>query len=208
MYGSKILKIKTKNAKQSFYGTANLPTNQKLLVDTSSDPDKDEDLYGYYEIYQSATAKNFLGSIIENNCKELSPADVLFLLEFQVEETKDKNNKRVVTLNYVPQRFYHKYARGSSEDVSFATQRFNSVIKSNPEQAKLYLCHIELGKAHAFCARKLNNNWVLLDSLRKCPVKVKEENAMFEDYTIGGRASLMVFPDNTRASKVLASMTL
>jgi hypothetical protein len=101
------VEIKSKNAKRSFYGDEPLP-KEADLQDDSSTVALNYDLYGYYEIYSQTTPSTFLEALEKNKLCELSPPQVLFLLEFQMQPTTTSDGQKVINLNYVPHRFYHR----------------------------------------------------------------------------------------------------
>jgi len=193
-----VKKRRKQNADVTFYGKLNVP---KIgLSDTSSDPNFDEDLHGYWEIYQQTSEDNFLEAITE--LKELSPAQVLFLLEFQLVEQDN-----VIQLKYCPHRFYHRYSRNSlKEDQDFSKDTFKKVLQDS--KGPVYFNHIESGRAHAFGAMRTpgSSNWCLLDSLAENVIFVKNEELLVYQNNFGGRASVMIIPDNSRQTEILASI--
>ena len=153
-----------KDAKSSFYGDNDVPTGNFKEV---NDPKYNDDLHGYYEIYKSSSPMEmakvfftvtlplinlfFKKAIININFVELNPPQVLFLLQFQMKKSGNSDN---YVLEYVPHRFYHQYARSTSkEEKEFSKKMFIEAI-SNEGVDRIFLNHIEVGKAHAFCARR------------------------------------------------------
>lgn len=137
--------IKKKQTNTTFYGNKTPPHNDKGLQE-NSDPTKNEDLYGYYEIYTSAKESEMVEGIKNSGLKELSPAQVLFLLEFQMVESTNADGSKVVSLQYVPHRFYHRYARSeSSSDKEMSTKEFTKILETKHLESA-YFNHIESGK--------------------------------------------------------------
>lgn len=141
--------------------------------------------------------ESFLRELAESGFKELSPHQVMFLLEFSLKFENDK-----VTLVYTPHRFLHRYCRSTSvEDQKSSKEYFVNTTKLH-ESSKMYLCHCENGKSHAFAAMKKNESekgeWILLDSLVGAGLVVPGLKEMFDDYHMGARASVLVIPDGKR----------
>ncbi len=99
----------------------------------------------------------FVKAVLETGCSELSPPQVLFILEFQIHVTENQFN-----LVYVPHRFFHRYSRNpEAEDRSASERRFIREIGNG----SVYFNHIEVGKSHAFAAIKEGNGistiWII-----------------------------------------------
>ena len=63
-------------------------------------------------------------------------------------------NSENYMIEYVPQRFYHRYARVSDDkEKEFSNKMIVDAI-SKEGIDRIFLNHIESGRAHAFCARK------------------------------------------------------
>jgi hypothetical protein len=152
-------------------------------------------------------AMDALEAIASNKCRELSPPQLLFLLEFQMEETTE-GGRRMLHLKYCPHRFYHRYARSpNEEDQKFSKDFFLKAIHDS-QADRVYLCHLEVGKAHAFAAMRFDKQWFLLDSLSNQTVPLDNEATLIHDYQIGGRASVLAVADNSRKTEILHSLTL
>ena len=136
---------------------------------------------------------------MQQGIKELSPPQALFFLEFQLEIDVPT---KTFTIKYVPHRFYHRYARKNHES---ATQAFISVLSTQKDIERIYLCHVESGKAHAFGALKSGESWWLMDSLQYEPVPVKDETELWTKNELAGRASVMIVPDLKRKPIVVGS---
>jgi len=196
------------NAEASFYGSKPAPSDPKLLKDTSSNAELNDDLYGYFEIYSKTVPQQLLEALSNNKCKELSPSQCLFLLEFQLEE-KEENGKKVVSLYYAPHRFYHRYARNSDgNDQNYSKEQFLTVCEGVNVDVPIYLAHIEIGKAHAFGARKMKDSWILLDSLHKHVIPIKDQKKLFAEHDYAGRASVLMTADTNRPRKLLTHTEL
>jgi len=188
----------SKKCYMSIYGDQPIPLN---LEENNSHPEKNEDLNGYWEIYRSLTCESIIEAITNNDIKELSPPQVLFMLEFHL-AAKDNS----ICLTYTPHRFYHRYARNPNEaDKTYSSQRFAEIL-SEPQHKNakpIYLCHIEAGKAHAFAAYRIDSTgWALLDSLIKTPKYVAQEE-LFTLHPNAGRASVLCLQDFSRNTQTL-----
>jgi hypothetical protein len=140
--------------------------------------------------------------MLQKGIKELSPPHALFLLEFQIAFDKEA---KVFIIKYVPHRFYHRHARKQHD---YATQDFISVLATQKDIKRTYLCHVESGKAHAFGAIKSGESWWLMDSLQTEPVPVKDETQLWQKNDLAGRASVMIVPDLKRESIVVGTVPL
>mmetsp|Transcript_30211 Transcript_30211/g.33764 ORF Transcript_30211/g.33764 Transcript_30211/m.33764 type:complete len:283 (+) Transcript_30211:41-889(+) len=200
-YAKEITEIIKANSKSAFYGDIDVP----LEKDTSevSVPSKNTDLKGYYDIYNITDPKEFSSSLTKK-FKELSPQQVMFLLEFQYHVNKDTGSTE---LHYVPHRFYHRYARGQDQETSRKT--FVDIAKKVATK-QVYFNHIESGKAHAFAAAHVaeenNDYWVLLDSLWKRKVLQPDTEKFFSTKDHAGRASVMMIEDDSRKPSIIGAL--
>jgi hypothetical protein len=195
-----IHQIKQQNCDYSYYG--NNPVPQNNLEDENSDPVRNEDLHGYWQIYKSLTCESLIEALTKNNVRELSSPQVLFLLEFHLVQHDDKS----LSLMYTPHRFYHRYARSPKDnDKTNSSQRFTELL-DNPQHKTskpIFLCHNEAGRAHAFAARRLEDSaWALLDSLIGTP-KFVESSDLWTKYDNAERASVMLIQDLSRNTQEL-----
>jgi len=196
-----IHKILNKNCNYSFYG--NNPVPQKT-EDDISDPSKNEDLKGHWEVYKGITCESFIAAIRENQLRELSPAQVLFMLEFQFTQNSPDNSS--LTLTYTPHRFYHRYARSPIQnDRTVSSARFTELltVPEHKNAKPIFLCHNQTGLAHAFAAYRVDeSSWALLDSLIGCTKSVKSEE-LWTKYENAERASVMCIQDFSRITQLL-----
>jgi len=195
-YQTTIQNIKYNSSLESFYGNGKEPEESKL--EEKSTPEINEDLYSYYQIYLATSALDLLEQLEECDYKQLSPSQVLFLLEFQLQEITEEENNYVI-LKYIPHRFYHRYARSKIEkDNLDSIERFIDITNNlNYLINSLFLCHIQPGKAHAFAAIRSNNQWILLDSLLSSPYYTDNKN-LFEKTELAGRASVLIIKNENK----------
>lgn len=139
--------------------------------------------------------------------KELSPAEALFLLQFQYSENNSKiEGKQILhqKLEYIPHKLLHRYSRTSNQlDLMDSRIRFREEIL---KVDKAFFCHIEHGKSHAFIVKKDKkkvDGWILLDSLREIPLEIPESFILFQEHQFAGRASVMILRDISLPSKIL-----
>lgn len=88
-------------------------------------------------------------------------------------------------------------------------EAFANIAEQKTE--KIFFCHAESGKAHAFAARKESQKpkgVVLLDSLLNRRTFVPNCKELFENNNFAGRASVMIVSDPTRQSKILTEITI
>lgn len=79
-------------------------------------------------------------------------------------------------------------------------------MKILKESERVYLNHIESGKAHAFAAQRIPGSksaWVLLDSLHKMSKVVVNEADMMKVHDNAGRASILFTRDLSRPIQIL-----
>jgi len=208
---SQILALKKENVGVSFYGEDQPPLSGNDLVEGNSLPSANEDLFGYYEIYQNMPVGEFLESLTANDFKELSPPQVLFLLEFHLQEVITEHQELEMRLVYSPHCFYHRYARSIDENdrMSSATKFANSLrnISSNDKLPfPAYLCRIQQDGSHAFATiRDDLGRWILLDSLVGSGVLMESVDELFKEEKYGGRASVLMVEDQTRSRITLAT---
>eukprot|EP01105_Mastigella_eilhardi_P024930 TRINITY_DN6624_c0_g1_i1.p2 TRINITY_DN6624_c0_g1~~TRINITY_DN6624_c0_g1_i1.p2 ORF type:complete len:241 (+),score=70.87 TRINITY_DN6624_c0_g1_i1:1-723(+) len=176
----------------AFYGLEAPPTGDTAGDDDVSDPARDPDLLGYFEIYSALEPATFVDDIATTQLKELSPVQVLFLLEFQLRDDR---------LCYVPHRFFHRYARSAVPgDTTASARRFAAVLEALPANISAYLCRVQAGRAHAFAARHLGGGrFALLDSLCDSPVTVASADELMQRDEFAGRASCLLVPDSSRS---------
>jgi hypothetical protein len=191
----------------SFYGPTTPSSGGPAgLCESSSDPLLDEDLRGYMDVYQAMPASCFVDEFERNGLKELAPQQVLFLLEFQAVSFVGHS-----ALVYVPHRFYHRYAWSSdATDVAASRLRFADALDSAaaalPGRAAAFFCRVQASNSHAFAARHtIADGFVLLDSLMSGAVPTGHRGiSLMADDALAGRASVMILPDVSRPSKVIA----
>jgi len=121
-----------------------IPTKPTDFIPECNDIFHNEDLHGYYELYKYTSPLQMAENLMSNNIRELSPFEALFLLEFQMkgrevkarrESLRDLNNiTQEYHLEYIPHRFYHRYAH-SSGDIS-DNPSSNQEMKDSSEKEK------------------------------------------------------------------------
>ena len=108
-------------------------------------------------------------------------------------------------MEYVPHVLMHRYARNQNEmDQKKSKLRFIDEME-NKNVSKAFLCHIEKNKSHAFAVIKdtHKDQWLLLDSLKDDPLPLPNLSILFEDYHLGGRASVVIFEDTSSSRSVI-----
>eukprot|EP00026_Physarum_polycephalum_P001798 Phypoly_transcript_01801.p1 GENE.Phypoly_transcript_01801~~Phypoly_transcript_01801.p1 ORF type:complete len:997 (+),score=191.68 Phypoly_transcript_01801:138-3128(+) len=143
-----VTKLKNSGAKSTCYGTKTV--YEKFLTESNSEPMYDADLFGYFEVYRSLQVEDFLDNLAKSKIKELSPIETLFLLEFSLSILPSAGGGLKALLYYTPHLFLHRYARNTSgRDQTLSQQRFCDAASVVP---KMFLCHTENGRSHAFAA--------------------------------------------------------
>jgi len=187
--------IKYKEAKRSFYGDQIPPSNGK--TEEISDPAIDDDLLGYFELYSTMNSKNMADSILDAKCKELSAFQILFILEFQIQEIEGEEH-----LVYVPHRFFHRYSR--SKDQADQLMGKKLFLDQTEKADQIYLGRIENKKSHATCMLKINENWILMDSLKGNPLPMPQKDEIFNDIKLCSSASILMTRDFSRDAVLLS----
>eukprot|EP01130_Rhizamoeba_saxonica_P006542 TRINITY_DN2601_c1_g1_i3.p1 TRINITY_DN2601_c1_g1~~TRINITY_DN2601_c1_g1_i3.p1 ORF type:complete len:231 (+),score=57.85 TRINITY_DN2601_c1_g1_i3:270-962(+) len=199
-----IFEIKLLNASTSFYGNED-PPDDTHLVDDCSQLLKNSDLKGYFEIY--SMMNDFVDDIAIEDIKELSPAGVMFMLEFRLRKSIDDDGNECISLVYTPMRFYHRYARSDIDgDIEFSKQWFTEICENESIQT-LYFARVQNKKSHAASALRNDDMWILLDSLEGRPIGVRNEHLWNLD-AYAGRFSVMLHEDSSRDTIVLGSVKL
>lgn len=191
------------NSRVSFYGQNAVPKATDL-VEGSSAMEQNEDLMGYWELYEQSSVEIVVETLRQNEFKKLSPFDALFLLEFQMDT--DAEHFPSNRLLYVPHRLYHRYSRSKDvEDQTQSKQMFVEALRRDKKVDRVYLSQIESGKSHAFCAMKdvKSEKWILLDSLLKRYGFMQNEQQMIDEKVFCGRASVLILRDYGRKSIAL-----
>jgi len=184
-----------------------------------------EDLHGYFEIYEALKPMDLIEAIKANKMVELSPPQVLFLLEFEMVTRPDGQFELI----YKPQRFFHRYARSSSlADKEYSNQILSAEFKKGMHTylhwlelwliswfpvPRIFLGRIENGRSHASCAKHMttvdgDELFICLDSLRPGPVSMESAYDFVASSEFGGTASVMIVPDETRPQVSLGVFTL
>jgi hypothetical protein len=143
----------------------------------------ENDLHGYYVLYE-LMQEEFNQVILDSKCTELSPGEALYILQNQIQDGK---------IQRVPRRIFHRFARRDNELETI--QDFHDHVVRNPKIERIFFCHIELNKSHAFAAIKKDGSWYLLDSLLDDPVKMSNLKELFENPLYALRASVMIVQD-------------
>lgn len=158
----KLKDFSIQNIEYSFFGNKEPFKNEK------------NDNFDYYELYK---IQDFKIDIENNQCKELSPLEGLFILQNEIINEK---------IEYNPLRFYHRFANGIDKEETLL--EFIEIIEKNSKIEKIFFCNL-VNKPHAFCVIKKNEKWYILDSLKE----IKIIDTIFDLFLNISNISIMIF---------------